>query len=238
MKTKSKRFLNLAPLCLALLGTTLLMEQPVKADGSESRSEEQVTERRQSGTYGRGYSEDYRKGYNEGYAEGFKKDIPQYPEDNENVKNNKYYTPDSRRGPYDPYSDGFDLGYSDGWRKANDGGNSHHEESQDREKAQDKNKGESTGDSHHPESQDREKAQDKNKGESTGDSHHPESQDRDEAQDVEESTEKSHDEESQDNHETSSEGKNSTVDSTVFGLLSEIVETVETFVAFLWTLFG
>lgn len=215
MKTKSKRFVNLSTLCLALLGTTLLMEQPVKADGSESRSEEQVTERRQSGTYGRGYSEDYRKGYNEGYAEGFKKDIPQYPEDNENVKNNKYYTPDSRRGPYDPYSDGFDLGYSDGWRKANDGGNSHHEESQDREKAQDKNK-----------------------GESTGDSHHPESQDRDEAQDVEESTEKSHDEESQDNHETSSEGKNSTVDSTVFGLLSEIVETVETFVAFLWTLFG
>ncbi|HFD5121843.1 TPA: hypothetical protein ACF4XJ_000470 [Streptococcus pyogenes] len=212
MKTKSKRFVNLSTLCLALLGTTLLMEQPVKADGSESRSEEQVTERRQSGTYGRGYSEDYRKGYNEGYAEGFKKDIPQYPEDNENVKNNKYYTPDSRRGPYDPYSDGFDLGYSDGWRKANDGGNSHHEESQDREKAQDKNK-----------------------GESTGDSHHPESQDRDEAQDVEESTEKSHDEESQDNHETSSEGKNSTVDSTVFGLLSEIVET---FVAFLWTLFG
>ncbi|HEQ9304564.1 TPA: hypothetical protein VIG02_001351 [Streptococcus pyogenes] len=211
MKTKSKRFVNLSTLCLALLGTTLLMEQPVKADGSESRSEEQVTERRQSGTYGRGYSEDYRKGYNEGYAEGFKKDIPQYPEDNENVKNNKYYTPDSRRGPYDPYSDGFDLGYSDGWRKANDGGNSHHEESQDREKAQDKNK-----------------------GESTGDSHHPESQDRDEAQDVEESTEKSHDEESQDNHETSSEGKNSTV----FGLLSEIVETVETFVAFLWTLFG
>ncbi|HFD5307894.1 TPA: hypothetical protein ACJN7E_000478 [Streptococcus pyogenes] len=215
MKTKSKRFVNLSTLCLALLGTTLLMEQPVKADGSESRSEEQVTERRQSGTYGIGYSEDYRKGYNEGYAEGFKKDIPQYPEDNENVKNNKYYTPDSRRGPYDPYSDGFDLGYSDGWRKANDGGNSHHEESQDREKAQDKNK-----------------------GESTGDSHHPESQDRDEAQDVEESTEKSHDEESQDNHETSSEGKNSTVDSTVFGLLSEIVETVETFVAFLWTLFG
>lgn len=211
MKTKSKRFVNLSTLCLALLGTTLLMEQPVKADGSESRSEEQVTERRQSGTYGRGYSEDYRKGYNEGYAEGFKKDIPQYPEDNENVKNNKYYTPDSRRGPYDPYSDGFDLGYSDGWRKANDGGNSHHEESQDREKAQDKNK-----------------------GESTGDSHHPESQDRDEVQDVEESTEKSHDEESQDNHETSSEGKNSTV----FGLLSEIVETVETFVAFLWTLFG
>lgn len=35
MKTKkSKRFLNLATLCLALLGTTLLMGRPVKAEGS------------------------------------------------------------------------------------------------------------------------------------------------------------------------------------------------------------
>ncbi|HER2321060.1 TPA: hypothetical protein ACISRQ_000498 [Streptococcus pyogenes] len=32
MKTKSKRFLNLATLCLALLGTTLLMARPVKAE--------------------------------------------------------------------------------------------------------------------------------------------------------------------------------------------------------------
>ncbi|ACI60683.1 hypothetical protein JavanS529_0001 [Streptococcus satellite phage Javan529] len=32
MKTKSKRFLNLATLCLALLGTTLLMGHPVKAE--------------------------------------------------------------------------------------------------------------------------------------------------------------------------------------------------------------
>ncbi|VHE09202.1 Uncharacterised protein [Streptococcus pyogenes] len=38
MKTKSKRFLNLATLCLALLGTTLLMEQPVKAETSTVRS--------------------------------------------------------------------------------------------------------------------------------------------------------------------------------------------------------
>ncbi|HHJ0088361.1 TPA: hypothetical protein ACQD5C_000223 [Streptococcus pyogenes] len=32
MKTKSKRFLNLVTLCLALLGTTLLMGRPVKAE--------------------------------------------------------------------------------------------------------------------------------------------------------------------------------------------------------------
>ncbi|HHJ7441750.1 TPA: hypothetical protein ACQM71_001092 [Streptococcus pyogenes] len=36
MKTKSKRFLNLATLCLALLGTTLLMGQPVKAEVVQS----------------------------------------------------------------------------------------------------------------------------------------------------------------------------------------------------------
>ncbi|VGV69485.1 hypothetical protein [Streptococcus pyogenes] len=32
MKTRSKRFLNLATLCLALLGTALLMAHPVKAE--------------------------------------------------------------------------------------------------------------------------------------------------------------------------------------------------------------
>ncbi|VHB06991.1 hypothetical protein [Streptococcus pyogenes] len=32
MKTKSKRFVNLATLCLALLGTTLLMEQSAEAE--------------------------------------------------------------------------------------------------------------------------------------------------------------------------------------------------------------
>ncbi|HHJ7300765.1 TPA: hypothetical protein ACQMX7_000730 [Streptococcus pyogenes] len=38
MKTKSKRFLNLATLCLALLSATLLVTQPVKADGGEQGS--------------------------------------------------------------------------------------------------------------------------------------------------------------------------------------------------------
>ncbi|SUO45749.1 hypothetical membrane associated protein [Streptococcus pyogenes] len=33
MKTKSKRFLNLATLCLALLGTALLMGRPRKGGG-------------------------------------------------------------------------------------------------------------------------------------------------------------------------------------------------------------
>ncbi|SQE79304.1 Uncharacterised protein [Streptococcus pyogenes] len=128
------------------------MEQPVKAaERSDSHSEEQVTERRQSKTYGEGYTESYRKGYDEGYDEGFKKDIPQYPENNKNVINNKNYTPDSIRGPYDAYSDGFDSGYAAGWHKANDGGNLHHQESQSSDEAQDKVE-ESTGDSNHKES--------------------------------------------------------------------------------------
>ncbi|HER4712094.1 TPA: hypothetical protein VKO54_000962 [Streptococcus pyogenes NGAS334] len=201
MKTRSKRFVNLATLCLALLGTTLLTTQPVKADGGGSRSGEQVTNRRQFGSYQEGYDQ----GLKEGYEEGRKEGAPEDPEDNDNVRKNGDYKPsnvgDPNVGyPYDGYRDGFDSGYAKGWHETNDGGSLHH-----------------------PESQDREKAQDKNKGESTGDSHHPESQDRDEAQDGEESTEKSHGEESQDNHETSNEGKNSTDDSTASDFLSGII---------------
>ncbi|HER1853977.1 TPA: hypothetical protein VJO57_001107 [Streptococcus pyogenes] len=44
MKTKSKRFLNLATLCLALLGTTLLMTHPVKAE-AEAEAEVQSISR-------------------------------------------------------------------------------------------------------------------------------------------------------------------------------------------------
>ncbi|HEP1289712.1 TPA: hypothetical protein VJW12_000086 [Streptococcus pyogenes] len=45
MKTKSKRFLNLATLCLALLGTTLLMARPVKAEFTKvTESVTKVTE--------------------------------------------------------------------------------------------------------------------------------------------------------------------------------------------------
>ncbi|HER7749287.1 TPA: hypothetical protein VO477_000604 [Streptococcus pyogenes] len=66
MKTRSKRFLNLATLCLALLGITLLMARPVKAEfvpthqqsgessrlmndpGEDSSSEESTDSNRQS----------------------------------------------------------------------------------------------------------------------------------------------------------------------------------------------
>ncbi|VGT85493.1 hypothetical membrane associated protein [Streptococcus pyogenes] len=43
MKTKSKRFLNLATLCLTLLGTTLLTTQPVKAEGVQYSLESGVS---------------------------------------------------------------------------------------------------------------------------------------------------------------------------------------------------
>ncbi|HEQ2255552.1 TPA: hypothetical protein VKH71_000974 [Streptococcus pyogenes] len=72
MKTKSKRFLKLATLCLALLGTTLLMTRPVKAEvvmtqslaegsnSSEKNSEQQDQDKVQQ----RGDSkEDWDSGY-------------------------------------------------------------------------------------------------------------------------------------------------------------------------------
>ncbi|HEQ8484823.1 TPA: hypothetical protein VH928_000964 [Streptococcus pyogenes] len=84
MKTRSKRFLSLATLCLALplLGTTLLTTQPVKAaEISGSHSGKRVTSRRQFKTYQDGY----KVGCEEGYEEGSKKGAPKHPEDNPNV---------------------------------------------------------------------------------------------------------------------------------------------------------
>ncbi|HER2529956.1 TPA: hypothetical protein ACNZS7_000803 [Streptococcus pyogenes] len=148
MKTKSKRFVNLATLCLALLGTTLLIEQPVKAEGSESHLEERVTKQRQFKTYDEGYEQGRKAGYEEGRKEG----APENPEENPNVQQNGDYHPSDERGPSDPYSDGFDLGYSQGWHKAKDGGDSDHQESQGSDKTQDKKVEESTDDSDHQES--------------------------------------------------------------------------------------
>ncbi|HGK7816228.1 TPA: hypothetical protein ACJ682_000572 [Streptococcus pyogenes] len=150
MKTKSKRFLNLATLCLALLGTTLLMEQPVKADGSRSLSKEQVTERRQFGTYDEGYEQDRKEGYEQGYEQGRKEGATENPEENENVRKNKRYNPTNGRSPYDGYSDGYDSGYSKGYHET---ANSHNAESQSGGGTQDKVR-ESTDDSDNEEPQD------------------------------------------------------------------------------------
>ncbi|VHD76366.1 Essential protein Yae1, N terminal [Streptococcus pyogenes] len=155
MKTRSKRFLSLAPLCLALLGTTLLIEQPVKAEGSESRLEERVTKQRQFRTYDEGYEQGRKAGYEEGRKEG----APENPEENPNVQKNGDYHPSDERGPSDPYSDGFDLGYSQGWHKAKDGGDSDHQGSQGRDETQDIEQ--STERSHGEESQSSGSKQDK-----------------------------------------------------------------------------
>ncbi|MEY1913124.1 hypothetical protein AB7826_03220 [Streptococcus pyogenes] len=52
MKTKSKRFLNLATLCLALLGTTLLMGRPVKAEVVSRDNSTEQTEYNEKTLYG------------------------------------------------------------------------------------------------------------------------------------------------------------------------------------------
>ncbi|HEQ9959375.1 TPA: hypothetical protein VIT70_000088 [Streptococcus pyogenes] len=107
MKTKSKRFLNLATLCLALLGTTLLMEQPVKANG---RQDKPVLQRAD-------YDQEVDRGYREGYLAGSQPDAPKDP------KKTLDYDPDSD-DPTNGYNDGYGSGYSEGWRRTHGNGES------------------------------------------------------------------------------------------------------------------
>ncbi|HGD2372682.1 TPA: hypothetical protein ACI3OF_000456 [Streptococcus pyogenes] len=111
MKTKSKRFLNLATLCLALLGTTLLMTQPVKAGESGAAY---VSD------YEGPYYEGRNKGKEDGYSAGNHTGVPD--------------APGPHTSPFDPYSsdkrssylyrsgyeEGYTQGYYEGWHNAND----------------------------------------------------------------------------------------------------------------------
>ncbi|HHJ7644147.1 TPA: hypothetical protein ACQM9V_000164, partial [Streptococcus pyogenes] len=106
MKTRSKRFLNLAPLCLALLGTTLLMGQPVKAQTSLVRGTSEIDRVRN-------YHEDYKEGFEAGEKAGARTDAPESP-----VKTDRF-DPDST-DPTDGYSDGYFNGYSEAWYKHHD----------------------------------------------------------------------------------------------------------------------
>ncbi|HES9188723.1 hypothetical protein [Streptococcus pyogenes] len=110
MKTKSKRFLNLATLCLALLGTTLLMARPVKAE---------VVKTDASTISGSGEGEEsdkywWNRGHTDGYKEGEKseirKDLDRKTFSNfpEGLKDDDY----ENRGEY---MDGYETGYSEGW---------------------------------------------------------------------------------------------------------------------------
>ncbi|MFQ8307439.1 hypothetical protein [Streptococcus pyogenes] len=107
MKTKSKRFLNLATLCLALLGTTLLMEQPVKA---EKPAADRVEDQGKYTPYQRGVKDGHEAGYELGKQDRQKKGSsdasptrPDVPE----PKNNPYSTDSDRK----KYKLGWDTAY-------------------------------------------------------------------------------------------------------------------------------
>ncbi|HEQ4642104.1 TPA: hypothetical protein ACJOJV_001319 [Streptococcus pyogenes] len=134
MKTKSKRFLNLATLCLALLGTTLLMGQPVKAEGVSNPDESSLYTSNNDGGEGgadlrrqylteRSLTEDqligdeyYQggfDGYLAGYKDGSKSDAPREPEDKPYP-----YEGDNKGEEYKlGYTDCYSSGYRYGWEK-------------------------------------------------------------------------------------------------------------------------
>ncbi|KGE59961.1 hypothetical protein SPYSS1447_0450 [Streptococcus pyogenes SS1447] len=122
MKTKSKRFVNIATLCLALLGTTLLMAHPVKAEGVTFQREQEMVG---SGDYGQethqgssegqaldelsGFNgtESQVKGYKAGYDDAIN-DKPQTPRDQLKVPSNLDES---------DYKDGYGIGYNYGWEQ-------------------------------------------------------------------------------------------------------------------------
>ncbi|QCK24825.1 Uncharacterised protein [Streptococcus pyogenes] len=148
MKTKSKRFLNLATLCLALLGTTLLMARPVKASGGNELSSRSG----QAITYN--YEEEFEKGKKAGYLAGKRPGAPGDPA--EDPEKDPKYKPDSENYN-DGYTDGYENGYSMGWHETNDSGNSHNEGPQRSGSTQDKDTEESNDSSDGTPDQDQDK---------------------------------------------------------------------------------
>ncbi|HFD5518101.1 TPA: hypothetical protein ACF44E_001485 [Streptococcus pyogenes] len=140
MKTKkSKRFLNLATLCLALLGTTLLMGRPVKAEGSvvsdnSSGSTSSLVDDSERDKIGRQYEAGdltlpYNKGRYDGYIDGYedgKKQGALHPDPtgdhlNKLPKTIPYKFNDrSQKMNYEGgYSDSYPAGYYNGWADNN-----------------------------------------------------------------------------------------------------------------------
>ncbi|HEP1548691.1 TPA: hypothetical protein VB530_001655 [Streptococcus pyogenes] len=122
MKTKSKRFLNLATLCLALLGTTLLMGRPVKAEGVAIERVQQTDEntedikREYMTRHGTDLTEqdeqDRFRGYLDGYNDGLK--------GSNRSERNDIQVPDDLKdkGNRDSdYRDGYEGGFEEGRRK-------------------------------------------------------------------------------------------------------------------------
>lgn len=110
MKTKSKRFLNLATLCLALLGTTLLMARPVKAEivtsGHRTSDVGHTTES------GGDYDDLWELGQSDGRIDGSRSDAPEM---NESELQDKAIEKAREGNHGDGYSDGYQSGYSQAW---------------------------------------------------------------------------------------------------------------------------
>ncbi|VGU80776.1 Uncharacterised protein [Streptococcus pyogenes] len=122
MKTKSKRFLNLATLCLALLGTTLLMGRPVKAEGVPIRQGQEMVG---SGNYDQETQEGGSEGQDSDELSGFsgtESQVAGYKAGYDDAINDKPQTPrDQLKAPSNldesDYKDGYGIGYNYGWEK-------------------------------------------------------------------------------------------------------------------------
>ncbi|HHD3551683.1 TPA: hypothetical protein ACNZNV_000201 [Streptococcus pyogenes] len=96
MKTKSKRFLKLATLCLALLGTTLLMGRPVKAEFT---------------TIVEPHQEAWNRGKDDGYKNGLS--------GSDRSKRDDIVVPGGIESQYSgDYKDGYEGGFEEGRREA------------------------------------------------------------------------------------------------------------------------
>ncbi|HER6861546.1 TPA: hypothetical protein VL850_001590 [Streptococcus pyogenes] len=120
MKTRSKRFLNLATLCLALLSTTLLTTQPVKAE---------VTRSNQTHITTKSYEDSRKQGTDDGYENGYSTNEDRDREFGQqkgiddgkngywpNVNRQEITIPKGIDYP-DEYRDGYQEGYSQGWHQ-------------------------------------------------------------------------------------------------------------------------
>ncbi|HES3590483.1 TPA: hypothetical protein VOI82_000084 [Streptococcus pyogenes] len=124
MKTKSKHFLKLATLCLALLGTTLLMGRPVNAEivategvQQQTTENEDTIKKEYMALFGLDDSDlqdhlredkGYYKGYVDGYREGFKGE--------ERTGRDDIKAPGGIENE-DDYRDGYEGGFEAGRRK-------------------------------------------------------------------------------------------------------------------------
>ncbi|VGR10589.1 hypothetical membrane associated protein [Streptococcus pyogenes] len=132
MKTKSKRFLKLATLCLALLGTTLLTTQPVKAEvvltqspASDSHELEKNSEQQkdiikkryidQTGISSEDLEQQHEKNRFEGYFHGYNDGLSGL----ERPKRDNIEVPsDCSDGHGDvEYKDGYEGGFEEGRRE-------------------------------------------------------------------------------------------------------------------------